>query len=246
MVKGNTNTIDAYFKRRRTDQELVNEDPATHPPPLFQLEQQNHEELEVQRNNGQVLFRGIEFLERDPAKRPQIWQYPPNQRDVVKRAYLNLGPMQPLLQTYKPSGPQHHRRRFQYHWFSCFPSWLEYSESNHQAYCLFCFVSNKSKTQQGGSDVFTVQGFGSWKKVRNGKQCAFLTHIGSDPCSKHNNAVTECQALLNQPGHIENVVEVKNKKDIERNRLRLRTSIAAVKWLIFQCCAFRGHDETEQ
>jgi hypothetical protein len=85
MVKGNTNTIDAYFKRRRTDQELVNEDPATHPPPLFQLEQQNQEELEVQRNNGQVLFRGIEFLEGDPAKRPQIWQYPPNQRDVVKR-----------------------------------------------------------------------------------------------------------------------------------------------------------------
>jgi len=144
MVKGNTNTIDAYFKRRRTDQELVNEDPATHPPPLFQLEQQNQEELEVQRNNEQVLFRGIEFLERDPAKRPQIWQYPPNQRDVVKRAYLNLGPMQPLLQTYKPSGPQHHRRRFQYHWFNCFPSWLEYSDSNHRAYCLFCFVSNKS------------------------------------------------------------------------------------------------------
>jgi len=108
MVKGNTNTIDAYFKRRRTDQEPVNEDPSTHPPPLFQLEQQNQEELEVQRNNEQVLFRGIEFLERDPAKRPQIWQYPPNQRDVVKRAYLNLGPMQPLLQTYEPSGPQHH------------------------------------------------------------------------------------------------------------------------------------------
>ena len=41
-------------------------------------------------------------------------------------------------------------------------------------------------------------------------------------------------------------MEVKNKKDIERNRLRLRASIAAVKWLIFQCCAFRGHDETEQ
>ncbi|XP_039822731.1 zinc finger MYM-type protein 1-like [Panicum virgatum] len=85
MVKGNTKTIDAHFKRRRTDQESVNEDPSTHPPPLFQLEQQNQEELEVQRNNEQVLFRGIEFLERDPAKRPQIWQYPPNQRDVVKR-----------------------------------------------------------------------------------------------------------------------------------------------------------------
>nr|KYP39172.1 hypothetical protein KK1_039536 [Cajanus cajan] len=27
-------------------------------------------------------------LERDPGKRPQIWQYPPNQTDEVRRAYL--------------------------------------------------------------------------------------------------------------------------------------------------------------
>jgi hypothetical protein len=31
---------------------------------------------------------------------------------------------------------------------------------------------------------------------------------------------------------------------VERNRLRLKVSIAAVKWLAFQACAFRGHDES--
>ncbi|KAJ1273220.1 hypothetical protein BS78_06G262800 [Paspalum vaginatum] len=33
-------------------------------------------------------------------------------------------------------------------------------------------------------------------------------------------------------------------EDIRRNRLRLRVSIDAVRWLAFQACAFRGHDES--
>ena len=103
------------------------------------------EEEENQRNEH-IMFRGIEFLERDPALRPQIWQYPNDQRDQVRRAYLQLGPMQPLLKKYKPSGPQGHQRRFNYIWFSQFPSWLEYSESSDHAYCFFLLpLSQKYK-----------------------------------------------------------------------------------------------------
>jgi hypothetical protein len=93
---------------------------------------------------------------------------------------------------------------------------------------------------RGGSHVFTVDGFDSWKRVHCGKHCAFLTHIGSGPCSSHNNAVTSCHALMNQPYHIENVIAVRKKEKVERNRLRLKVSVAAVKWLAFQACAFRG------
>jgi hypothetical protein len=32
--------------------------------------------------------------------------------------------------------------------------------------------------------------------------------------------------------------------DIERNQLKVKVSIATVKWLTSQACAFRGHDET--
>jgi len=119
--------------------------------------------------NEPVMFRGIEFLERDPALRPQIWQYPNNQRDQVVRAYLHLGPIQPLLKKYKPSGPKGHRRHFQYIWFSQFPSWLEYSESSGRAYCFFCFLCSKNIKKRGGFDVFTAQGFDTWKKVNDGK-----------------------------------------------------------------------------
>ena len=35
-------------------------------------------------------------------------------------------------------------------------------------------------------------------------------------------------------------------RDIERNQLRVKISIASVKWLTSQACAFRGHDETPE
>ena len=58
--------------------------------------QENHisqDEEEEHQASAPVIFCGIESLERDPALRPQVWQYPPNQRDDVRRAYLRLGPM---------------------------------------------------------------------------------------------------------------------------------------------------------
>jgi hypothetical protein len=35
-------------------------------------------EEEENQTNEQIMFRDIEFLERDPSLRPQIWQYPNN------------------------------------------------------------------------------------------------------------------------------------------------------------------------
>ncbi|PVH34933.1 hypothetical protein PAHAL_7G068900 [Panicum hallii] len=116
--------------------------------------------------------------------------------------------MQPKLKNYKAFGPQGHQRRFQYHWFSEFPSWLEYSESSGKAYCLLCFLCSKNIKKRGGFDAFTIQGFNNWKKVHDRKNCAFLVHIGSDPCSEHNNSAKECQALLNNLNHIDNIMEV--------------------------------------
>ncbi|KAG2667007.1 hypothetical protein I3760_15G092100 [Carya illinoinensis] len=86
-------------------------------------------------------------------------------------------------------------------------------------------------SQRSGWDVFTVMGFRNWKKINNGKHCAFLNHIGEDPCSCHNNAVKSCN-------------ECTKLEQILNNLLRVKTSIDVVRWLAFQRCAFRGHDET--
>ena len=57
-----------------------------------EVEQENSstEEEEEQQTNRPAIFRGVEFLERDPALRPQVWQYPQNQRDDVRKGYLRL------------------------------------------------------------------------------------------------------------------------------------------------------------
>ncbi|TVU44128.1 hypothetical protein EJB05_03561, partial [Eragrostis curvula] len=103
----------------------------------------------------------------------------------------------------------------------------------------------KEKYPNSGSNVFTVKGFKSWKKVKSGKECAFLSHMGSDSNSVHSYNVTCYNNLKNQLGHIDNMVEQRTSLEVKRNRLRLRVTIDTIRWLAFQASAFRGHDESE-
>nr|KYP65562.1 Zinc finger MYM-type protein 1 [Cajanus cajan] len=150
------------------------------------------------------------------------------------------------LENYPLSGKEDHLRRFQYTWFNIFPSWFEYLPSKDAAYCLPCYLFSKKPSGRLGSDVFIATGFKSWRKVNNGKNCAFLKHIGKDPCSPHNNAMRVFQDLLNQNCHIRNVFHVQSLDQIMKNRLRLKTSIDMVRYLSLQACALRGHDETSE
>ncbi|XP_058749642.1 uncharacterized protein LOC131622614 [Vicia villosa] len=233
----NNRKIDSFFKRKACEIEREERDeeviiPITEP-------QRDLENPIIEEHHG---FENS--LERDPGKRPPIWKYPPNQVDAIQRAYLKWGPYQIHLENYPLSGNEDHPRRFQHTWFSIFPSWLEYSPSEDAAYCLPCYLFSKKPSGRPGSHVFISMGFRNWKKVRNGKQCSFLKHIGKDPCSPHNNAMQACQDLLNQDGHIRNVIQVQSSCQRMNNRLRLKTSIDTVRWLTLQACAFRGHDET--
>ncbi|XP_062179500.1 uncharacterized protein LOC133884156 [Phragmites australis] len=86
--------IYSFFKRKRdepTEQPSVSSVLA----PLTELECQRQDE--EQPADEPVVFRGIELLERDPSKLPQIWEYTCNQHDEVRQAYLKLGSMQPKL-----------------------------------------------------------------------------------------------------------------------------------------------------
>ncbi|KAF2294070.1 hypothetical protein GH714_007261 [Hevea brasiliensis] len=49
---------------------------------------------------------------------------------------------------------------------------------------------------------------------------------------------------MNQNQHIEKVIEKQSCQQIENNCLRLKVSCDAIKWLTFQTCALRGHDES--
>ena len=107
-----------------------------------------------------------------------------------------MGPYQIHLSKYPFSGSEKHPRRFQASWFVQFASWLEYSPSNDVAYCLPCYLFTMKASQRSGWDVFTAIGFRNWKKINDGKHCAFFNHIGEDTYSCRNNTVKSCEDLL--------------------------------------------------
>ena len=179
-------------------------------------------------------------IQSDPALRSPIWQYPVNQRDAFRRAYIEKGATQPKLKEYPRSECGKQNRRFQYSWFKQFP-WLEYSITNDATFCFPCFVFENERSSRGS---FTTGGFNSWKRVNNGERCAFLMHVGG-PNSLHCNAFNNMNALKNVDQSIERIINVQSSEEIQKNRLRLRTTIESIRWLVPQACPLRGHDESE-
>ncbi|KAM7482737.1 hypothetical protein LguiB_007320 [Lonicera macranthoides] len=62
--------------------------------------------------------------------------------------------------------------------------------------------------------------------------------------SVHMSAVHYAEDLINPFQHIQRVLDAQSKEVVEKNRLRLKTSFICARWLAFQACSFRGHDES--
>ncbi|XP_022895247.1 zinc finger MYM-type protein 1-like [Olea europaea var. sylvestris] len=181
-------------------------------------------------------------IERDPGKRKQICEHPRNERDQIRRAYLNVGPYQPKLWEYQSKECGKQKRRFQERWYNQFP-WLEYSPSTHKAYYFYCFLFLNESTPHNISSLVTI-GFDSWKRVNQGSKCAFLIHVGTTSSSFHNGCKRSVEDLMKQTQHIDKVMHSLSNEEIQKNRLRLKTTIMSVKWLALQSCSFRDHDES--
>ncbi|XP_016667573.2 zinc finger MYM-type protein 1-like [Gossypium hirsutum] len=236
-------TIDSFFKKKSTEttQSPSEASQIEVPPSSFVPLNSDARPSKIPRVEDGAL--DLSNLEREPGLRKQIYEYPVNMRDEIRRAYIKAGPYQPILSEYPASNSKKHPRYFQPLWFKQF-SWLEYSPSKDAVFCLPCFLFNSNPTSRFGSSAFTNNGFSNWKKVHDGCNCAFLTHMGKDPNSLHNNAQRAYVDLMNQAQHIEVSLDRQTTQQISANRLRLKTSIDVVRWLSFRGCAFRGHDES--
>ena len=111
-------------------------------------------------------------------------------------------------------------------------------------YCLPCYLFSKKPIGRSGSNAFISTGFNNWKKVKNGINCPLIRHEGKDPNSPHKIVVKCCEDLKNYSRHINKLIEKQKSKELENNRLQLKTSIECARWLAFQACAFRGHNES--
>ncbi|XP_034225444.1 zinc finger MYM-type protein 1-like [Prunus dulcis] len=174
-------------------------------------------------------------LERDPGLRPQIDTLPPNQRGNVRRAYILLGPCQPKLKEYPSHLEGKQMRRFNGNWYNHYP-WLEYYVHKDKVFYFRCFLFDIDHSHK----AFTVDGFRNWRRV-GGKECAFLTHVGIIN-SPHHFAIQKWMDLKNPTHHIDRVVQP--QQEVSKNRLRLTTTIEAVRYLANQGMAFRGDDES--
>ena len=223
MVK--SSTIDSFFKRKNA-QNL--EESTISPCTANDLSHEPQSSRPSKSPRVEFIEIDIASLERDPGLRRQIWKYHVDQQDEIRRAYIKAGPYEHILPVYPFSGSEKHPRRFQSSWFRMFPSWLEYSPVKDAAFCLPCFLFNKKTTGRFGASAFTVEGFRNWKKVNDGKKCAFLNHVGRDPNSPHNAYEQSCRDLMNQLQHIEKALHTQSSTQIANNRLRLKTSIDVV------------------
>ncbi|TYJ00032.1 hypothetical protein E1A91_A13G059100v1, partial [Gossypium mustelinum] len=142
--------------------------------------------------------------------------------------YIKAGPYQPILSEYLTSSSKKHPRYFQ-------PSWFKHFSFN---------PSSRFRPIAFTHSGFSNCGFSNWKKVHDGFNCAFLKHKGKGSNSLHNNAQRAYVDLMNQAQHIEVSLDRQTTQQIAVNCLCLKTSIDVVRWLSFQGCAFRGHDES--
>ncbi|XP_021856696.2 uncharacterized protein [Spinacia oleracea] len=68
--------------------------------------------------------------------------------------------------------------------------------------------------------------------------------MGKDTNSAHAYSALCWENRKKPEGHVDTVIEKLTPKQIADNCLRLSVSITIVRWLTFQKCAFRGHDES--
>ncbi|CAN1815690.1 Zinc finger MYM-type protein 1 [Linum perenne] len=237
--KGKNSTLFSYFSKGRECTNVQEES---------NIQSQNQPSSSPIQNQAStpILIQNQEPLcdvevERDPGKRKKVNDWPLELRDEVRRKYLSLGAYQPKQVYFRPRQYHDNSRKFQVHWYKEF-NWLEYSPTTHKAYCFPCFLFGENEKS---SSALLHDGFDSWKRVHQGKECVFRIHIGTSSSSVHNRCVAYGIALMKPSTHIDQVIQRISSVEISKHRLRLKATITVILRLALQGCAFRGHDESQ-
>ena len=178
-------------------------------------------------------------LPSDPGLREKISSYHPNDRDEIRRAYIQKGPCQPHVDDFPQRDISGVMRRFSATWYIEYKNWLEYSQEKDAAFCLCCYLFRPDNGKQAGGDVFVTRGFTTWNKKDK-----LRTHVGGLN-SAHNQAVKKCEDLMKQKQHIQSVLYKQSEQAKIEYRTRLNASVDCIRFLLLQGLAFRGHDEFE-
>ena len=174
----------------------------------------------------------------DPANRRRMSKYNPNDREKIRRAYLQRGPCQLRLLKFPQKVIGKAKRKFNPIWFDLYKPWLEYSVKNDAVFCLYCYLC-ADDIGDNDDTSFTIGGFSNWKKPE-----IFRKHIGRVN-SAHNQARQRCEDLMNEDQHIQHCFLKQSNQSQHEYQIRLLASVVCVRFLLHQGLAFRGHDESQ-
>ncbi|KAJ6887928.1 zinc finger MYM-type protein 1-like [Populus alba x Populus x berolinensis] len=212
-------SLDKYFKRKSLeDEESIKT--------LSHVTQSRSKKSHIEINLNTLLA--------DPGLKRPIYEYHINDRDAIRRAYLQKGPCQPSHCDFpqKQFGNISTLRHFNLAWFGAYPTWLEYTIAKAFA----CIVISSS--QKGVLIRLWVKGFQIRKKKK------FDLQIGKfNNC--HNAARIKCENLMNEKQSIRTFLSEQTVKSQSDYRTRLNALIECAHFLLHQRLPFRGHDECE-
>ncbi|KAJ9565643.1 hypothetical protein OSB04_001609 [Centaurea solstitialis] len=154
----------------------------------------------------------LDSLAGDLRQRPSMEVYHVNQRDEIKRHYLQKGPCQPRKHSFERREIGGRVRKFNPSWFDDHKYLSEYSIKLEAAFCLCCYLFKTDLKNQGGEDNFVKCGFEAWNK----RECLDLHSNGGS----HNLAVQKCQNVMNQAQSIATIFDKQTDSTKDKNRLR--------------------------
>uniref|UniRef100_A0ACD5TU08 Uncharacterized protein n=1 Tax=Avena sativa TaxID=4498 RepID=A0ACD5TU08_AVESA len=147
------NNLQLALVQSPPDEEREPESSRTIPNPILEDEETvDEEDEETQADLG--------ALEHDPGKRIPISRYDTNDKDRVRRRYIEMGPYQPKNHKFPITSISGKDRRFCMFWFKEYP-WVEYRVDKDAAFCFVCYLF-KDKIKCPGGDSFVKKGFRNW------------------------------------------------------------------------------------
>ncbi|XP_066396254.1 uncharacterized protein [Miscanthus floridulus] len=176
----------------------------------------------------------INRLPYDPGERLPIEDYPVNNQDAIRRAYITKGSCKPYIHDFPYRNIGGVPRRFSIQWLYNY-EWLEYSVKKDSTFCFICYLFKKGS----GSKTFIVDGWNNW----NIGITALLKHSSS---RAHKAAQEKYIGFMNPKVAIDYNINKWSEEELRLYKKRLTYSLRCIKFLLHQGLAFRGHDESEE
>ncbi|XP_066334370.1 uncharacterized protein [Miscanthus floridulus] len=176
----------------------------------------------------------INHLAYDPGERLPIEDYPVNDQDAIRRAYITKGACKPYIHDFPYRNIGGVPCRFSIQWLYNY-EWLEYSVKKDSAFCFICYLFKKGS----GSKTFIVDGWNNW----NIGNTTLLKHSGS---RAHKAAQERYIGFMNPKVAIDYNIDKWSEEELRLYKKRLTYSLRCIKFLLHQGLAFRGHDESEE